>query len=80
MRVMVLGTVGTGRFVVLTLGSYMAYVLTVKALLYLRVPIISDSLAGLQIPDRLIGNHRVGCLWSSVLNDNTCSFLSIPQQ
>jgi hypothetical protein len=78
-HVMVLGTVGTGRFVILTLGSYMAYVLIVKALLYLRVPIILDSLAGLQIPDCLIGNCGVGCLWSSILNDNTCSFLSILQ-
>jgi hypothetical protein len=79
-HVMVLSIVGTGRFVVLTLGSYVAYMLTVKALLYLRVPVILDSLAGLQIPDHLIGNYRVGCLWSSILNDNTCSFLSIPQQ
>jgi hypothetical protein len=78
-HVIVLGIVGTGRFVILTLGSYVAYVLIVKALLYLRVPIILDSLAGLQIPDHLIGNHGVSCLWSSVLNDNTCSFLSIPQ-
>jgi hypothetical protein len=45
--VMVLSIVGTGRFIILTLGSYMAYVLIVKALLYLRVPIILDSLAGL---------------------------------
>jgi hypothetical protein len=45
--IMVLSIVGIGRFVVLTLGSYMAYVLTVKALLYLRVPIILDSLVGL---------------------------------
>jgi hypothetical protein len=46
-HVMVLNIVGTGRFVVLTLGSYVAYILIVKALLYLRVPIILDSLAGL---------------------------------
>jgi hypothetical protein len=46
-HVIVLGIVGTGGFVVLTLGSYIAYVLTVKALLYLRVPVILDSLAGL---------------------------------
>jgi hypothetical protein len=77
--VMVLGTIGTDRFIILTLGSYMAYVLTVKALLYLRVPIILDSLAGLRIPDCLIGNYGVGCLWSSILDDNTYSFLSIPQ-
>ena len=79
-RVMVLGTVGTGGFAVLTLGSYVAYVLTVKALLYPRVPVISDSLAGLRIPDRLISDRGVGCLWSSVLNDNTRSFLSFPQR
>jgi hypothetical protein len=60
--VMVLGTVGTGGFIILTLGSYIAYMLTVKALLYLRVPVILDSLAGLQIPDCLIGNRGVGCL------------------
>jgi hypothetical protein len=77
--VMVLGIVGTGRFIVLTLGSYIAYVLTVKVLLYLRVPVILDSLAGLRILNHLIGNCGVGCLWSSVLNDNTCSFLSILQ-
>jgi hypothetical protein len=53
---MVLGTVGTGRFVVLTLGSYVAYMLTVEALLNLSISVIQDSLARLRVPDRLIGD------------------------
>ena len=36
-RVMVLGIVDTGRFVVLTLGSYVTYMLTVEALLNPRI-------------------------------------------
>ena len=47
MHIIVLNIVSIGRFTILILGSYMAYVLIVKALLYLKVPIISDSLAGL---------------------------------
>jgi hypothetical protein len=46
-RVMVLGTMGTGRFVVLILGSYVIYMLTVEVLLNLRISVIEDSLARL---------------------------------
>jgi hypothetical protein len=53
---MVLGTMGTGRFVILILGSYMAYMLTVEALLNLSISVIEDSLARLRVPDHLIGN------------------------
>jgi hypothetical protein len=54
-RVMVLGTVGTGWFVVLTLGSYIAYMLTIE-LLNPSISIIEDSLARLQVPDYLISD------------------------
>lgn len=46
-RVMVLDTMGTGRFVILILGSYVIDLLTVEVLLNLSISAIEDSLARL---------------------------------
>ena len=55
-RVMVLNIMGTSRFIILTLGSYVTYILTVKALLNLSIFVIKDTLVRLQVHIILLAN------------------------
>jgi hypothetical protein len=54
----------------LALGSYVAVVLALKALLHSALPLVSLALKDLALPDQAFVNDLVSILWPAELNSN----------